>query len=83
VIFLDAAFYFLCEMEAVHDTVFFNEHGVCVAMCNAGSSKVHACVDKYGTPLTDCIDDRGRQQTLCSAAVYKLTEDDYYIGRKK
>lgn len=82
-IFLDAAFYFLCGIEAVHDTVFFNEYGACVAMCNAGSDKIHACFDKYGTPLTDCVDERGRELSLCSAIVYKITEDAYSITPRK
>lgn len=78
-IFLDAAFYFLCEMTTLHDTVFFNENGHCIAMCNAGSTKIHSCFDSRGLPLTDCVDERGRPLSLCSAAVYKLTDEEYYI----
>ena len=78
-IFLDAAFYFLCEIEALHDTVFFNENGYCIAMCDAGQKTVHSCFDSHGNPLTDCVDRRGRQVTLCSGNVYVLTEEDYYI----
>lgn len=78
---LSAGFYFLCAVNSLHPTVFVNEYGVCVAMCDASSDRPHGCYDNYGAPLTDCFDNRGRS-TLCDAYIYEITAEDYEVVKK-
>lgn len=78
---LAAEFYFLCSLTTLHPTVFVNEYGQCVAMCEPNRNIPHGCFDNYGQSLTDCFDNRGRS-TLCDAYVYEITTEDYEIIKK-
>ena len=78
---LAAEFYFLCAITTLRPTVFVNEFGKCVAMCEAEKTVPHGCFDNYGMSLTDCFDDRGRS-TLCDAYIYEITAEDYEIIKK-
>lgn len=78
---LAEGFYFLCVIHSAHPTIFVNEHGECVAMCDESSSYPHGCYDKRGKSLTDCFDDGGRSQ-LCDAYVYEITAEDYDVTEK-
>lgn len=77
---LAAEFYFMCAINSLHPSIFVNQYGTCVAMCDANSDKPHGCFDNYGASLTDCFDDRGRSQ-LCDAYIYEVTTDDYEITK--
>lgn len=78
---LAAEFYFLCAITTLRPTIFVNEFGKCVAMCEAEETVPHGCFDNYGMSLTDCYDDRGRSQ-LCDANIYEITNEDYEIIKK-
>lgn len=80
-IWLAAEFYFLCAINSLHPTIFVNEYGDCVAMCDANSDRPHRCYDTYGQSLTDCYDNRGRSQ-LCDAYIYEITAEDYEVVKK-
>lgn len=78
---LAAEYFFLCAINSLHPTVFVNQYGHCVAMCDENSDKPHGCYDNYGQSLTDCFDNRGRSQ-LCDAYIYEITTEDYEVVKK-
>jgi hypothetical protein len=78
---LAAEYFFLCAINTLHPTIFVNQYGSCVAMCDENSDRPHSCYDSYGMSLTGCFDDRGRS-ILCDAYIYIIDLDDYDIVKK-
>jgi len=78
---LAAEYFFLCAINSLHPTIFVNEYGRCVAMCDANSDRPHSCYDDTGEPLTDCFSRSGREQ-LCDAYIYEITTEDYEVVKK-
>lgn len=75
-----AEYFFLCALSNLHPTIFVDQEGACVAVCDK-TCEPHGCYDADGQPLTECFDSNGKSQ-LCDAYVYALTPDDYDIIEK-
>lgn len=79
---LAAEYFFLCSLNTLHPTVFVNQLGTCVAVCDHTMEIPHGCFDNYGQSLTPCFDNRGRSR-LCDAYIYIIEFDDYDILKKE